>query len=188
MPYESCTSTLQKWHQPSRKRKLNPCTSSNIKFVKEEYGKHKKQLSGGSYDPRPSSLISTTSRDVVSLQQQLQQLGTPVALLHVLPLSVTSQSNSAGAFTRLPPIPRSSLCKVHTSLQQQPKPLSVRAIYNHGLQFLDMICHAKEDTQVIEEATRTQSSCARWFEERYGRITSSTFGSVCKGGMTTSKV
>ena len=50
-----------------------------------------------------------------------------------------------------------------------------------------MIRHSKEDCERIEEATRKQSKCARWFEERYGRITS-TFGTICKGGVTTSKV
>ena len=80
LPYTSCTLTLQQWHKPSRKRKVTPCTLDSVKFVKEEYGKHKRrQLACNNYDPRPSPFISTTSSDVMLMQQQLQQLGTPVA-------------------------------------------------------------------------------------------------------------
>jgi hypothetical protein len=38
---KSCTSELQKWNQPW-KRKLDACAVNNIDFMKHEYGKEKK--------------------------------------------------------------------------------------------------------------------------------------------------
>ena len=58
--YPSCTGQLQKWHQPSQKRKSSGCqTLEAIKFAKNEYGKVKREFSA-SYDPRPMEYQETT--------------------------------------------------------------------------------------------------------------------------------
>ena len=47
---QSCTSELQKWNQP-RKRKLESRSVEDISFVKHEYGKTKKVEQSVLYDP-----------------------------------------------------------------------------------------------------------------------------------------
>ena len=190
--YQSSTSTLQQWHQPARKRKSSPLTLDTVKFQKAEYGKVKREIfTSNHYDPRPSTFAKTTLDDVMVLRDQLQQLRTPVGLLHVLPMTPHHDDpplTSTSALTLLPPITRSALCKVHASFQREPKPPTLQTIYQHGLMFTDMICHSRGDRERIELHTRKQSKSARWFEEHYGRLTSSSFGNFCKGSITTSKV
>ena len=155
---------LQCWHQPAaRKRKSTPTTLENVKFLKAEYGKEKRALSSNHYDPRPSSLQGTTSGEITALQENLEHLNKPVALLHVLKC-VISHPIPATTVTLLPPIPRSSLCKVTTSIEKLAKPLSLHTIYNHGLHFVSMISHSQDDRKRIEVVTQRQSKCARWFE------------------------
>ena len=38
----------------------------------------------------------------------------------------------------------------------------------------------QEDNQAVEEATRDQYLCDKWFGERKSRLTSSKFGLICK--------
>ena len=182
---ESCTSSLQTWHQPGKKRKSDtPTTLDHMKFFKAEYGKEKRVVSSSNYDPRPSHLIGTSSKEITALQNSLKLLGKPVALLHVLPSDDLQPTPTVSLPYSLPQIPRSAV----SSLEMQPKPLSLMSIKEHGLRFVSMITPLPVDRQRIEEATRKQSQCARWFEERYGRITSSHFGSLCKGSLTTAKI
>ena len=84
---ESCTSRLQKWNQP-RKRKLEPCNVDDIMFVKHEFGKNKKQTPYVPYDPRPSELSSTSDADISLFRENLSKTGKDIALLHVLPCSL----------------------------------------------------------------------------------------------------
>lgn len=90
--YSSCTSSLQMWHQP-RKRHSTPCTLNNIKFIKAEDGKEKRVISTN-YDPRPVPYRGTTSAEITCLQNQLESLGAPVALLHVIPQATATCSTS----------------------------------------------------------------------------------------------
>ena len=55
----SCTSQLQKWNQP-RKRRLESRSVEDISFVKYEYGKTKKTAQSVMYDPRPPHMRSIT--------------------------------------------------------------------------------------------------------------------------------
>ena len=94
-----------------------------MKFLKAEYGKEKKALSSNHYDSRPPSLQGTTSGEITALQENLKHLNKPVALLHVLKC-VIPHPIPATTVTLLPPIPRSFFCKVTTSIEKLPKPLS----------------------------------------------------------------
>ena len=54
--------------------------------------------------------------------------------------------------------------------------------------FLNMITISAEDALKIESCTREQSLTPRWYHERKCRLTSSNFGTFCKGAITTAKV
>ena len=58
----------------------------------------------------------------------------------------------------------------------------------NGKDFLQRITLSKADIKQIEMTTRKQTLCARWHEERYCRMTSSVFGMLCKGRITSSKL
>ena len=99
------------------------------------------------------------------------------ALLHVLP---TANPELVPRVQRLPLSPRSSLERVRYSLEQQAKPLSLYDIFSHCEKFVTMLTLSPTETTTIESATRKQSDSKRWYEERYGRLTSSGFGEVVK--------
>ena len=58
-PSHSCTAQLQQWNQP-HKRKLDACDVDDIKFIKHEYGKSKRQLPSTIYYLRPLEMASTS--------------------------------------------------------------------------------------------------------------------------------
>ena len=94
------------------------------------------------------------------LRDQLQQLRTHVGLLHVLPMTPHHDDpplTSMSTLTLIPPVTRSALCKVHASYQREPKPPTLQTIYQHGLMFIDMICHSREGRERIELLTQKQS-------------------------------
>uniref|UniRef100_A0A1X7VVI1 SWIM-type domain-containing protein n=1 Tax=Amphimedon queenslandica TaxID=400682 RepID=A0A1X7VVI1_AMPQE len=158
--YSSCTSSLQMWHQP-RKRHSTPCTLNNIKFIKAEYGKEKQVISTN-YDPRPVPYRGTTSAEITSLQHQLESLGAPVALLHVIPIATATCSTSNSAITRLPLTPQSLKTRVQVAVKNEPQPLSLMSLYKHGMDFLNIITLSKKDISNVEAATKSQSNSRRW--------------------------
>ena len=83
---DSCTSRLQEWNRP-RKRRLPPQEVEEIAFIKEEYGKSKRPLPSMVYDPRPTEFQCTTSAEVESIRDTLLASGSDIALLHLLPLA-----------------------------------------------------------------------------------------------------
>ena len=100
-PPESCTSQLQQWNKP-RKRKRDACDVDDISFVKHEYGKNKRQPSSTVYDPRPSEMASTSHHEVTALTQRLRSTGEDVAILHLLPLSLPSVDSQSIDLPLLP--------------------------------------------------------------------------------------
>uniref|UniRef100_A0A1X7TUD6 YqaJ viral recombinase domain-containing protein n=1 Tax=Amphimedon queenslandica TaxID=400682 RepID=A0A1X7TUD6_AMPQE len=53
------------------------------------------------------------------------------------------------------------------------------------MQLLHKLTYSQEDCEVVKIATRNQSQCVKWFEERQYRITASNVGTICKGAITT---
>lgn len=97
------------------------------------------------------------------MQSDLQELECPFAMLHVLPIETTITMLS------LPPSPLTAKLQMQASLNHEPQPLSLLTIYKFGWQFLQMISYSKVEIASVELATRNQSHCARWFEERQRR-------------------
>jgi hypothetical protein len=163
------------------------------------YGKESSKVASTTYDARPEQLSVKTFEEIHHLQQSLEAMQTPVALLHVLPLPSQRAMNSPAADNdtgnvqvnhsdpALPHIPRSAQFRVQTALKREPQPVSLAALHKHMMDFMKMIMYCQEDCQRIEVATRHQSKCVRWHEERHCRVTSSNFSSLCKS-ITTCKV
>ena len=59
----SCTSKLQKWNQP-RKRRLDSQPSNDISFKVEQYNHKPRRISKDFFDPRPLNLQKTTNEEL----------------------------------------------------------------------------------------------------------------------------
>lgn len=179
--YVSCTAKLQEWNQP-RKRTLDPQNSEEIKFVKLEHGKVKRQHLNPAYDPRPPSLQHTSNSELLEFQSKLKSSGRPCGFLHVIPPASQSIAVAASSSTlpTLPPIPRSVREKVHAQVRKAAHPITLEFLLSLGKQFVDHITPNTHEATLIEQATQRQYACKRWHEERFARLTSSKFGEICK--------
>lgn len=98
---ESCTSRLQEWNQP-RKRRLESEPTETISFVKEVYGKQKCRPSQSVvYDPQPIEFQGTSTAHIIHLRQRFSEMGKDIAFLHVLPLSDMVLSGSGKRMSSL---------------------------------------------------------------------------------------
>ena len=168
------------WNQP-RKRRLEPIDVHEIKFVKQKYGKQKQVSNISHYDSRPVSFQKTTQEEVQVLHTKLSEKRKDIALLHILSVDNSSQSQDPLPSNQLLlPIPRSSRERMRYSLQANPQPVSLKALLECCQEFVGMLTPSTSEAETIERATRIQSDCRRWHEERYGRITSSKFGELVK--------
>ena len=177
---QSCTSELQKWNQP-RKRKLESRPAEDITFIKYEYGKKNKPQPSATYDPRPSSSRSTPSLEsrIQTLRHDLEKTGKNIVLLHLLS-QPNAHSRSRSPLCTLPPPPPVVREKFLKQLQSQPQPLNLSDISKAALEFVEHVKYSKEQRTNVEVETRVQSLSRRWFEERQFRITASKFGVVIK--------
>ena len=81
---ESCTSLLQKWNQP-RKRRLDSKKVEDIDFSSLPHGKDAlTRIHYIFYDPRPLKLQKTTKTELEEFVQQLNTLKMPCGFLHLL--------------------------------------------------------------------------------------------------------
>ena len=172
----ACTSKLQEWNQP-RKRKLECEKSSDIKFVKLEYGKTKRAPNQLCYDPRPSFLQRTSTSEVTWLKDGLQAMKSPCAFLHVLP---SSSSSSSCTPSFLPPIPKSSREKVLVQMRSMDHPLSLQQIADLGENLVGRLRLDRESSSALAISTAQQHQSKRWHQDRFGRMTSSRFGEIIK--------
>ena len=145
-PPESCTSQIQQWNKP-RKRKLDACDVDDIQFVKYEYGKKKRQPSSTVYDPRPSEMALTSHHDVRLLAEQLQATGEEVALLHLLPLELPPTERPQ---TNLPSLPSTEREVIHNEIASQMQPVHYHSIATAGLKFVQKLKYTPQ--QVAAES------------------------------------
>ena len=178
---EACTSMLQKWNQP-RKRRLDSKKAEDISFrcpVPAYADKENKRSERKAYDPRPLSMRKTSPDDLEEFKKQLQELPTGSAFLHLLcKPSITAATPTATI--NLPLLPRSVQCRVRDKLFKMPLPPTLECLQELGKEFIDAITPSSEQTINVEQKTRMQANCARWHEEHFCRLTASTFGTVMK--------
>ena len=172
---ESCTSQLQRWNQP-RKRKLDACDVSDITFVKHEYGKPKQARSSMLYDPRPSEYTVTSESEIQSLGKKLTETDEHVSLLHLLPLPLPAQDTTL----TLPSTPADVREVILNDISSQPQPISHYCIAEFAIKFLHSLEYTPDQVKQSEVATRGQRLCKQWQEERQYRVTASKFGTVIK--------
>ena len=130
--YTACTSKLQEWNQP-RKRILDPQPVTDIKFVKMEPGKLKREPLKHEYDPRPPHLQTTSPEELQSLKDELVCTGRSCGFLYVMPSSPStsiSSSSSSSSTSYLPLVPCSVKERVLVEMKAMDHPLSL--IYPPG--------------------------------------------------------
>ena len=172
----SCTSLLQKWNQP-RKRRLDSKKVEDIDFSSLPHGKDAPtRIHYKSYDPRPPSMRKTTKTELEELTQQLSTLTMSCGFLHLL--SQPSEAESAKGIYSLPLTPRSIQARVRHKLFQGVLPPTWQIIQECGKEFTAGITPSDAEKAAIEEKTRLQSRSVRWHEERLNRLTASNFGRV----------
>ena len=176
------TSKLQEWNRP-RKRVLDPQDADEIKYVKLEHEKVKRDHLNSTYDPRPQHLQHTSSSELDAFHDELSSFDRAYGFLHVLPdSSIPSTSASTAS---LPPIPRSVQEKILAKMKSIEHPLSTQQISNLGSFFVDGITPNYPQAELVEKLTSTQYTSKRWHEERFARLTSSRFGEICKSRQPT---
>ena len=167
----SCTSKLQVWNQP-RKKRLDSKPAGDISFKVEEYNhkpcRHPKEF----MDPRPVELQKTTDEEKAEFITNLKQLGVSCGFMDLL----VPQDDAP---SKLPMTPRSAQCRIKAQIIKEcTLPPTLEAITSYADSFLKMIQPSDEQRKAVERKTRRQSSCVRWREERHLRLTASNFGRV----------
>lgn len=176
----ACTSKLQQWNHP-RKRKLDSEMMEEIKFVKHEHGKVKREIKCHAYDPRPNDLQRTTAEEVSQFKSELSELKRSCAFLHILHSDdITHPSPVQVVCKLLPPIPRSLREKVLFTMRGMEHPLCLKQVAALGKGYLDKLTHDQDDIRALEVATRSQSTSKRWYEEHFTRLSASNFGEIIK--------
>ena len=172
----SCTSLLQKWNQP-RKRRLDSKKVQDIDFSSLPHGKDAPtRIHYKSYDPRPPSMQKTTKTELEELTEQLNTLATSCGFLHLL--SRPSEAESVKSAHSLPLTPRSIQARARHKLFQGVLPPTWEFIQECGKDFIMGITPSDAEKSAIEGKTRLQSLSVRWHEERLNRLTASNFGRV----------
>ena len=171
----SCTDVLQKWSQPSRKRRLDPKPVEEISFHCPVFGGKRKKIAVENFDPRPLHLRKTTTTDLLEFKDSLALLPKSSGFLHLL---TQAPSLPVMGDHRLPLIPRSVQARIRHEVLKTDLPPTCECIQSYGQQFIDGITPTEDQKENIEEKTRLQGACVRWHQERYCRLTASHFGQV----------
>ncbi|SMN02463.1 phage-related exonuclease [uncultured Candidatus Thioglobus sp.] len=129
------------------------------------------------YDPRPPKYRQTSSKESSEFLANLKATAPSSSFVHVLH-DPSAVSSSTPTTTPLPPIPKSCVERVRYMLKSLPQPPSRKNILDLGQELISRL--TVDDLAAIEKATVGQSLRKRWHEERFGRLTASNFGRVCK--------
>ena len=173
----TCTSKLQTWNQP-RKRRLDSQPVNEISFKVEHYYCKPTRQSKELADPRPLELQKTTDEEKKAFIDNLKKLEISCGFLDLMTVaeSYTVNDDTSPMF---PLTPRSAQCKIKAQLLQECSlPPTFETLLAYGKKFIDMITQDDNQQKNVEKSTRRQSACKRWREERYLRLTASNFGRV----------
>ena len=170
---EACTSVLQKWNQP-RKRRLESKKVEDITFSSLPYEKTaNSRFHYKSYDPRPPKMRKTSKTDLEEFAQQLEYLPTSCGFLQYLSRAVSQVDKTNHV---LPLTARSMQARVHYKIYQSPLPPTSQTIQKLGEEFVAALKPTTDEMTAIEEKTRLQANAVKWHEEKYCRLTASNFG------------
>ena len=167
----SCTSKLQTWNKP-RKRRLYTKPVNEISFKVEHYYHKPIRQSKEPLDPRPFELQKTSDEEKRSFVESLKKLEVSCGCLDLLTVADVNDDTSS----MFPLTPRSAQCKIKTQvIQECPLPPTLEMVLSYGEKFVELIRSDDEQRRTVEKSTRRQSACKRWREERYLRL---NFGRV----------
>ena len=166
------TEKPQQWHKPKGNVDEGPVLFSEIQFVHHTYGKRKAE-EGALQMEKMKKYRACTSIFSRVTEDSIRELCTSL-----------EAGNNASLFTTMmrsngcQPLPSTSSETEESTVSQHPSSTPDEIVWNR-------VTVNSQQAIKIEEATRGQSDCAMWFQERSVRITASFFGRVCRRLATT---
>ena len=139
----SCTSVLQKWNQPKKKR----LDSKMVEDISFESGKERKRKERKFFDPRPPSMRKTSQDELDELGDSLKTLPYTCGLTELLSPRCTSADSS---IKLLPLTPSSVRARVQAELCQTPSPPPLNVIVGFGETFLKGITPTVAQKELVE--------------------------------------
>lgn len=162
--FETCTSRLQEWNQP-RKRKLDAQSVYDIDFSKKVYGRVEKQTAKPLNDPRHPFHRDNDSKNAnKELLDKIKKVKPDCGFFYLL-----SDEKLIHEEARSPPVQRQ--VEIIPPLEEQP--VSLHEIRKRAEQIKRNLMVNESERQRIAEETRAQSDCPEWFNHRRIRITAS---------------
>ena len=153
--FESCTSRLQKWNQP-RKRKLDAQSVYDIDFSKKIYGREERNSVKPLRDPRRlqdrNSDCSLANKDLLDRIKDVK----PNCAFYYL---MSNEKSSVKEYELISPI------KQH--------PVSLNEIIDRTKRVKRNLTVTDREREMIANRTKSQSNCQEWYEHRRVRITAS---------------
>ena len=170
----SCTSKLQTWNQP-RKRRLECKCSSEITFRVEDYYHKPCRQSKEPLDPRPLESQKITDTEMEAVLGNLKELKLSCGFLDLMVPAEQCKDTTL----KFPSTLTSAQAKISAHIIKEcPLPPSFQSLTSYFDKVVSMITPSDDQRRVVEENTRPQVSCKRWKVERYLRLTASNFGRV----------
>lgn len=131
----SCTSRLQTWNQP-RKRRLDSKCSNEIPFRVEDYYHKACRSSKAFLDPRPTELQSTTEGEITEFLHNLKGLKVSCGFLDLMVAAESSDDPSS----KFPLTPRSAQGKINTEIIKEcPLPPTYEMVTSYFDKFITLI-------------------------------------------------
>ena len=162
---ETCTSRLQTWNQP-RKRKLDPQSVCDIDFSKKAYGKEIK-VTKSPYDPRNPSHRNINSQEVNSeLLDRICKAKPNCGFFYLLSNEKVNKEPDDSSY-ELP----GQLHDIISPIKEHP--VSLDEIKLRMEKIKKKLCVSEQERDRIATETKRQSSCTEWFTHRRVRITAS---------------
>ena len=148
----TCTSKLQTWNQP-RKRRLDSKAANEISFKVESYLHTPIRKSKDFFDPRPPALQKTTADELQELSESLKQLKSSCGFLDIMVPRDDIPS-------KLPLTPRSVQSRIKTQIIKECDiPPTLEAVISYSDAFVQMLQSDERQRKALEIATRRQSAC-----------------------------
>ena len=169
------TSMINRW-KPPRKRKESSLMMSEAKFQKHVYGRERKHNISEleSFDPRPDEYKGTASSLLNHFLEATKGKGLCMSLLFDESARVWKPPTNDDAVedeTSPTPVDYSILSKEKIQVEVNS--------------FKESLSVSEADICRIEQETREQRDCLKWFQMRRFRLTASVFGEICRRKDTT---
>ena len=173
----SSTSTECWWIKPSRKRKLSPKKSQDLSFKKHKFNDSSKKIVK---DKSSSSRINNPI-NVQKFSEKLAKVNKHAAWLYTNKSSIPKLNEEKVTVPDIPVLHEKINFMYLDTVNLASS--SCQTVFNDYFVSLKVNDH---ECDVIEQESRGQSSNSDWHKARIGRLTSSSFGTICKRKVDTS--